>query len=543
LTCKPRCISDACAQTPPVHRDAWFGLRHGMDRGFVPKRAPIWRRFVPWTAAAAIALTGSGLFWAVQAQPVDPVCLEDPSAGCLAEAAALEFAVIDDAEIWQFDNQRRPNLAQVLVETGRDEALAGYLGKADVVAPLVHEKAVGAAAAAFAGAGNLTQARALIALPLDGGNLSHSVFKEVGFSMVRRGDVDGLIWLDTALGEIASSGVTLPYWPASRGFILDMVPDAELADRLRGGGAENCAELQGGQNPWVKTWAATLQAPGNDDLIALLGLCFRTPFFLEGSAPLGAFNPFLAPIRIQDSALEAKLRRAILVGAGLDTQAEGTRPEGLEVPYTARAAILTLFEAKQAHDLLLYWMTRGHDDDALASGYASALGTALATGNRPDLLRQLSDPPSGLDREKWFNFAMQFAVYGAIAGDEDLIATALDSTGNYDWGDSIRLFIARLFGTAPFNTCAEFRPEMQLKHLVIRVLAANDTEDAAIRLAREQLCPAELPAGLFEVAVLSGSRDLQQEALALANDLEDRNEHALALAQMARIAHSAGQFD
>jgi hypothetical protein len=49
----------------------------------------------------------------VQAQSVDPVCLEDPSAGCLAEAAALEFAVIDDAEIWQFDNQRRPNLAQV----------------------------------------------------------------------------------------------------------------------------------------------------------------------------------------------------------------------------------------------------------------------------------------------------------------------------------------------------------------------------------------------------------------------------------------------
>jgi hypothetical protein len=135
---------------------------------------------VHWTAAAAIALTGSGLFWAVQAQPVDPVCLEDPSAGCLAEAAALEFAVIDDAEIWQFDNQRRPNLAQVLVETGRDEALAGYLGKAAVVAPLVHEKAVGAAAAAFAGAGNLTQARALLALPLDGGNLSHSVFKDVG---------------------------------------------------------------------------------------------------------------------------------------------------------------------------------------------------------------------------------------------------------------------------------------------------------------------------------------------------------------------------
>jgi hypothetical protein len=216
---------------------------------------------------------------------------------------------------------------------------------------------------AFAGAGNLPQARALIALPLDGGNLSLGVFKDVGFSMVRRGDVNGLIWLDTALGEIASSGVTLPYWPASRGFILDMVPDAELADRLRGGGAENCAELQGGQNPWVKTWAATLQAPGNDDLIALLGLCFRTPA-LDGSAPLGAFDPFLAPIRIQDWALEAKLRRAILVGAGLDTQADGTPTEGLAVPYLVRAAVLTLFEAGQAHDLLLYWMTRGAGDDA-----------------------------------------------------------------------------------------------------------------------------------------------------------------------------------
>jgi hypothetical protein len=542
LTCKMPFIGDPCTQTP-AHRDAWFGLRHGMDRGFVPKRAPLWRRSVHWTAAAAIALTGSGFFWAVQAQPVDPVCLEDPSAGCLAEAAALEFAVIDDAEIWQFDNQRRPNLAQVLVETGRDEALAVFLGKADVVAPLVHERAVGAAAAAFAEAGNLTQARALLALPLDGGNLSHSVFKEVSFSMVRRGDVDGLIWLDTALGEIASSGVTLPYWPASRGFILDMVPDAELADRLRGGGAENCAELQGGQNPWVKTWAATLQAPGNDDLIALLGLCFRTPFFLEGSAPLGAFDPFLAPIRIQDWALEAKLRRAILVGAGLDTQADGPPPEGLAVPYTARAAILTLFEAGQAQDLLVHWMMRGSGDDAQASGYASALGTALATGDRPGLLRQLSDPPSGPDWQARVNLAMLFAVYGAIAGDEDLITSALESTGNYDWGDSIGLFILRLLGTAPFNTCAEFRPETQIKHLAIRVLAANDTEDAAIRLARKQLCPAELPAGLFEVAVLSESRDLQQEALALASQLEDLNERALALAQMARIAHSAGQFD
>jgi hypothetical protein len=257
---------------------------------------------------------------------------------------------------------------------------------------------------------------------------------------------------------------------------------------------------------------------------------------------LDAFDPFSAPISIRDPALEAKLRRAILVGAGLDTQADGTPPEGLEVPYTnrARAAILTLFEARQAQDLLVHWMTRGHDDDALASGYASALGTALATGNRPDLLRQLSGPPSALDWDTQLGFAMLFAVYGAIAGDEDLVATALESTGNYDWGDSIGLFIARLFGTAPFNTCAEFRPETQIKHLAIRVLAANDTEDAAIRLAREQLCPAELPAGVFEVAVLSESRDLQQEALALANDLEDRNERALALA---RIAHGAAQFD
>jgi hypothetical protein len=535
-------IGDPRTQTRTAHRDAWFGLRHGMDRGFVPKRAPIWRRFVHWTAAAAIALTGSGFFWAVQAQPVDPVCLEDPSAGCLAEAAALEFAVIDDAEIWQFDNQRRPNLAQVLVETGRDEALAGYLGKAAVVAPLVHEKAVGAAAAAFAGAGNLPQARALIALPLVGGNLSVDVITQVRFSMVRRGDVDGLIWLDSTLREIELSGVVSRLGPLPRGFILGLVPAAELSAKLLGAGAENCADLQGGRNPWVIPWGATLQAPGNDDLIALLGLCFRTPH-LEGSAPLGAFDPFLAPIRIQAPAVEAKLRPAILVGAGLDTQADGTPPEGLEGPYTARAAILTLFEAGQAHDLLLYWMTRGHDDDALASGYASALGTALATGNRPDLLRQLSDPPSGLDWEKWFNFAMQFAVYGALAGDEALIATALENAGNYDWNDSMRPYMASLSETAPFRTCAEFRPEMQIKHLAIRVLAANDTEDAAIRLAREQLCPAELPAGLFEVAVLSGSQDLQQEALALANDLEDRNEHALALAQMARIAHSAGQFD
>ncbi|MFN7596224.1 MAG: hypothetical protein ACK5PT_05640, partial [Cereibacter sp.] len=347
--------------------------------------------------------------------------LEDPSAGCLAEAAALEFAVIDDAEVWQFDNVQRPNLAQVLVETGRDKDLAVFLDKIAAVAPRAQEAAFGAAAAAFAGAGKLPQARALIAVPMDGGNLSHSVFKEVGFSMVRRGDVDGLIWLDTALGEIERSGTKLRYSPVSRGFILDMVPDAELSDKLRGGGAENCAELQGGREPWVKTWAATLQVPGNDDLIALLGLCFRiaSPQVARNGGPVSAFDPFLAPIRIQDLALEAKLRRAILVGAGLDTQAVGTPPEGLEVPTTARAAILTLFEAKQAQELLLYWMTRGHDDDARASGYASALGTALATGNRPDLLRQLSDPPSALDWEKWFNLVMQFAVYGAIAGDKD----------------------------------------------------------------------------------------------------------------------------
>jgi hypothetical protein len=434
------------------------------------------------------------------------------------------------------------HLAQILVETGRDEALAVYLGKVAAVAPLVHENAVGAAAAAFAGEGNLTQARALIALPLDRGHLSLDVITQVRFSMVRRGDVDGMIWLDSTLREIERSGVVSRLGPLPPGFILGMVPAAELSYRLREGGAENCAELQGGRDPWISPWAATLQVPGNDDLIALLGLCFRTPA-LEGSARLGAFDPFLSPIRIQDPALEAKLRRAILVGAGLDTQAEGTRPEGLEVPYTARAAILTLFEAGQAQDLLLYWMKRGRGDDALASGYASALGTALATGNRPDLLQQLSNPPSALDWEKWFNFAMQFAVYGALAGDEALIATALESTGNYDWNDSMRPYMASLSETAPFRTCAEFRPEMQIKHLIIRVLAVNDTADAAVRLAREQLCPAELPAEVFEVAVLSGSQDLQQEALALASQLEDRNERALALAQMARIAHRAGQLD
>jgi hypothetical protein len=168
-------MGDPRMQMPNAYLTDRFGLCHGMDGGFVPKRAPIWRRFVHWTAATAIALTGSVLPWAVQAQPLDPVCLEDPSAGCLAEAAALEFAVIDNAEIWQFDSERLVtllHLAQILVETGRDEALADFLGKAAVVAPLVHEKAVGAAAAAFAGEGNLTQARALIAVPTDGGNLS-----------------------------------------------------------------------------------------------------------------------------------------------------------------------------------------------------------------------------------------------------------------------------------------------------------------------------------------------------------------------------------
>jgi hypothetical protein len=276
---------------------------------------------VPWTAAAAIALTGSGLPWAVQAQPVDPVCLEDPSAGCLAEAAALEFAVIDDAEIWQFDNQRRPNLAQVLVETGKDEALAVYLGKVAAVAPLVHENAVGAAAAAFAGAGNLTQARALIALPLDGGNLSHSVFKEVGFSMVRRGDVNGLIWLDTALGEIASSGATLPYWPVSVSRHLESVSAAKLSDRLRNGGTENCAGIEPDRKIWIGVWGSLIIAPRDDDLTALLGLCYwiNFPGVAQDEWLVSVFDPFSAPISIHDPDLEAKLRRAILAGAGLNT--------------------------------------------------------------------------------------------------------------------------------------------------------------------------------------------------------------------------------
>jgi hypothetical protein len=286
-------------------------------------------------------------------------------------------------------------------------------------------------------------------------------------------------------------------------------------------------------------------APRDDDLTALLGLCYRINF--PGVAAdvgyFSVFDPFSAPISIHDPDLEAKLRRAILAGAGLNTQTDGTPPGGFGFSGASRAAILTLFEAGQAQELLVHWMMRGSGDDALASGYASALGTALATGNKPDLLRQLSDPPSGLEWETRVNFAMQFAVYGAIAGDEALIATALESTGIYDWGDSIRLFIARLLGNAPFTTCAETLAETWIKHLVVRVLAANDHEDAAIRLARDQHCPAELPAGLFEVAVLSESRDLQREALAMANDLEDRNERALALAQMARIAHRTGQFD
>jgi hypothetical protein len=363
--------------------------------------------------------------------------------------------------------------------------------------------------------------------------------------MIRRGDVDGLVWLDTALGEIERSGAKIPYLPASRAIILESVRSAELSDRLRNGGTENCAGIEPDRKIWIGVWGSMVAAPRDDDLTALLGLCYRINF--PGVAAdvgyFSVFDPFSAPISIHDPALEAKLRRAILAGAGLDTQADGTPPEGFGFSDASRAAFLTLFEAGQAQDLLVHWMTRGSGDDALASGYAFALGTALATGNRPDLLRQLSDPPSGPDWQARFNLAMLFAVYGAIAGDEDLIATALDSTGNYDWGDSIGLFILRLLGTAPFNTCPETLGETWIKHLAVRVLAANDHQDAAIRLARDQLCPAGLPAALFEVAVLSQSQDLQQEALALASQLEDRNERALALAQMARIAHSAAQFD
>ncbi|MCA3508857.1 MAG: hypothetical protein IOD01_16540 [Rhodobacter sp.] len=514
------------------------------DNGSTSRRAG-------WTLGAVLAalmLPVCGLPGAVQAQPVDAVCLEDPSAGCLAGAAALEFAGIDDAEIWQFDNERLVtplHLAQILVETGRDEALAVFLGKASAVAPLVHENAVGAAAAAFAGAGNLTQARALIALPLDGGNLSRLIMYQVRSSMVRRGDVDGLIWLDTALAEIERSGAKLPYSPVSVSRHLESVSAAELSGRLRDGGTENCTGIEPDQKIWVSVWGSMINAPRDDDLTALLGLCFwiNFPGVAEDVGPKSIFDPFSAPIRIDDPALEAKLRRAILAGAGLNAQADGTPAERFAFSGASRAAILTLFEAGQAQDLLVHWMTRASGDDALASGYASALGTALATGNRPDLLRQLSDPPSGLEWGTRVNFAMLFAVYGAIAGDEDLIATALESTGNYDWGDSMGLFILRLLGTAPFNTCTETLAETWIKHLSVRVLAANDHQDAAIRLAREQLCAAELPAGLFEVAVLSQSRDLQQEALVLASQLEDRNERALALAQMARIAHRAGQFD
>ena len=543
-------MGDPRMQMPNAYLTDRFGLCHGMDGGFVPKRAPIWRRFVHWTAAAAIALTGSGLPWAVQAQPVDPVCLEDPSAGCLAQAAAQEFAVIDDAEVWfydtvRFDGVRRLNLAQILVETGRDEALAVFLDKAAVVGASARVRAVSAAAAAYAGTGNLPEVRALITAFVNDGTLSPNVLGPLTFSMVQRGDVDGLIWLYTLLRGIECSGAKFPNGYFSYRSTLDSVPAAELSERLLGGGAENCAELQGGLGSWTGAYGAASSSPGNDDLIALLSLCFRVPFVKDAAVPLDAFNPFSAPISIRDPALEAKLRRAILAGAGLDTQADGTPPEGLEVPYRnrARAAILTLFGARQAQELLVHWMTRGYGDDALASGYASALGTALATGNRPDLLQQLSDPPSALDWDTQLGFAMLFAVYGAIAGDEDLITTALESTGNFDWGDSIGLFILRLLGTAPFNTCPETLAETWVKHLAVRVLAANDHEDAAIRLARDQLCPAELPAGLFEVAVLSQSQDLQQEALALASQLEDRNERALALAQMARIAHRAGQLD
>ena len=541
-------MGDPRMQMPNAYLTDRFGLCHGMDGGFVPKRAPIWRRFVHWTAAAAIALTGSVLPWAVQAQPVDPVCLEDPSAGCLAEAAALEFAVIDDAEIWQFDSERLVtplHLPQILVEMGRDEALADFLGKAAVAAPLVHETAVGVAAAAYAEAGKRSQASGLLALPLDGGNLSGNVMYQVRSSMIRRGDVDGLVWLNTALGEIERSGAKLPYSPFSVSRHFKSVSAAELSDRLRNGGTENCAGIEPDPKIWISVWGSMIGAPRDDDLTALLGLCFRINFpgVAQNEWLVSVFDPFSAPISIHDPDLEAKLRRAILAGAGLNTQADGTPPGGFRFSGASRAAILTLFEARQAQELLVHWMTRAYGDDAPASGYAFALGTALATGNRPDLLRQLSDPPSGPDWQAGVNLAMLFAVYGAIAGDEDLITTALESTGNFDWGDSIGLFILRLLGTAPFNTCPETLPETWVKHLAVRVLAANDHEDAAIRLARDQLCPAELPAGLFQVAVLSQSQDLQQEALALVNDLEDRNERALALAQMARIAHSAGQLD
>jgi hypothetical protein len=521
-----------------------------MDGGFVPKGTPIWRRFVHWTAAAAIALTGSGLPWAVQAQPVDPVCLEDLSAGCLAEAAALEFAGIDDAEVWyydtvRFDGVRRPNLAQILVETGRDEALTAFLDKAAVVGASARVRAVSAAAAAYAGTGNLPEVRALITAFVNDETLSPNVLGPLTFSMVQRGDVDGLIWLYTLLRGIERSGAKFPNGYFSYRSTLDSVPAAELSERLLGGGAENCAELQGGPGSWTGTYGAASWSPGNDDLIALLSLCFRVPFVKDAAVPLDAFDPFSAPISIRDPALEAKLRRAILAGAGLDTQADGTPPEGLEVPYRnrARAAILTLFEARQAQDLLVHWMTRGYGDDALASGFAFALGTALATGNRPDLLRQLSDPPSALDWDTQLDFAMLFAVYGAIAGDEALIAAALEGTGMNDWSESVNLLVLRLSGNVPFGICAEFRPGTRIMQLAIRILAANDHQDAAIRLARDQLCPAGLPAALFEIAVQSQSRDLQQEALALASQLEDRNERALALAQMARIAHRAAQFD
>ncbi|MFN7595370.1 MAG: hypothetical protein ACK5PT_01150, partial [Cereibacter sp.] len=377
-----------------------------------------------------------------------------------AEAAALEFAGIDDAEVWyydtvRFDGVRRPNLAQILVETGRDEALAVFLDKAAGVSVAAQARAVSAAAAAYAATGNLPEVRALITPFINGERPSPDVLIPLRVSMVQRGDVDGLLWLDTLLRGIERSGASFPKGFFSYRHILNSVPAAELSERLLGGGAENCAELQGGPGSWTGTYGAASRSPGNDDLIALLSLCFRCPLKKDAAVPLDAFDPLSAPIRIRDPALGAKLRRAIVTGAGLDTKADGTPPEGLEVPYRnrARAAILTLFEAGQAQDLLVHWMTRGYGDDALASGFAFALGTALATGNRPDLLRQLSDPPSALDWDTQLGFAMLFAVYGAIAGDEALIAAALEGTGMNDWSESVNLLVLRLSGNVPFSIC------------------------------------------------------------------------------------------
>jgi len=118
---------------PGARQQAWNASAMNVcsDNGYTPRRAG-------WTVGAVLAalmLPICGLTWAVQAQPVDAVCLEDPSAGCLAGAAALEFPGIDDAEIWRFDIFRRPNLARILVETGRDKDLAVFLDKAAGVAP------------------------------------------------------------------------------------------------------------------------------------------------------------------------------------------------------------------------------------------------------------------------------------------------------------------------------------------------------------------------------------------------------------------------